>query len=103
MNNKRQIKCGLLNYEGDVLWALKVALDSYEVYDQYKKRVANFSTDEFIDFLDGHVNVTDSQGKEWNYYNEPQGAKCPFRTLLAFINYWGPFGKNGSNFSAFSK
>jgi hypothetical protein len=91
MNNKRQIKCGLLNFEGDVLWALKVALDSYEIYDQYKKQVAVLSTNKFIDFLDGCITVTDSNGKEWNYRQESNDAKYSHRKLLAFINYWGPF------------
>ena len=91
MNNKKQIRCGLLNYEGDVLWASKVALDAYEIYDQYKKRVAVFSNNELIDFLDGLITVTDSHGKVWNYKQEPREAKYSHRKLLEFINYWGPF------------
>ena len=93
MNKKRQIKCVLLTNEVEALWALKVALDSYEVYDQYEKRVAIFSTDEFIDFLDGCITVTDSNRKEWNYPQESNDAKSAHRKLLVFINYWVRFEK----------
>lgn len=43
MNNKIQIRYGLLNYEGVVIWAQKIALDSYEIYHQYEKRMTIIS------------------------------------------------------------
>ena len=86
LNNKSEIRCSLLNYEGDVLWAKRVDEDEFVIYDQDNSIVEILDMKQLLDFLDGKIELTDSLGKTWNYYNEHRDAKPSHTTLYKFIN-----------------
>ena len=85
MNNKKEKRIGLLNFEGDAIWAKKAGEDEFVVYDQWDSIVEILTRDEFFNFLDGNVELADSEGKKWNFRNEHVNAKPSYKSLVHFI------------------
>ena len=85
MNNKKEKRIGLLNYEGDAIWAKKADDDEFVIYDQWDSILEIVTKNEFFNFLDGNLEVIDSEGKKWNFRNEHVNAKPSYRSLVDFI------------------
>lgn len=83
MNKEKRI--GLLNFEGDAVWAKKANDDEFVIYDQWDSIMEILSKDDFFKFLDGDILLSDSNGKEWNYATESRDAKPSFSSLYNFI------------------
>jgi len=84
MNNR----LSLINYEGDCLWAIP-SMDNRAivVYDQHDSLCEIMPLSKFLDFLDGNVSITDSEGKEWYYPNEHRDAKPTNTMVYNFIKH----------------
>jgi hypothetical protein len=74
---------GLLNFEGNVLIAYRKN-DLYVILDQYKEVVFIASNSEFQDFIEGHLSIVDSKGKDWNFVNEHENAKPTMEKIKEF-------------------
>ena len=84
--NKKQKRLSLINYEGDNLWAIKVEEDKFIVYDQHECIVDILDFVSFCSFLDGDINLIDSDGKIWNYLKESQSSKSKINVIFDFIS-----------------
>ena len=74
-----------MNFEGDAIWAKKAGEDEFVVYDQWDSIVEILTRDEFFNFLDGNLELADSEGKKWNFRNEHVNAKPSYKSLVHFI------------------
>jgi hypothetical protein len=81
MNN---ISLGLINYEGDCLKAIKDG-DKVKIKDQHGKTLKIITLEELFDFFDGLIDITDSEGKVWNYPSESKESKVKYVKLYNFI------------------
>jgi hypothetical protein len=68
-----KISLGLINYEGDCLKAIKDG-DKVKIKDQHGKTL--------------HINITDSEGKVWNYPSESKESKVKYVKLYNFIKHF---------------
>ncbi len=75
---------GLINYEGDCLKAVKNG-DKIKIKDQYGEFVMTVTVAELYGFIDGLFNITDSQGKAWNYPSESKQSKPSYSMIYHFI------------------
>ena len=77
-------RLGLINYEGDCLYAIK---DDYgiTIKDQYGVDIQKVSVEELYGFIDGLINITDSKGKTWNYPSEHKDAKPSYSMIYHFV------------------
>ena len=78
-------KLGLINYEGDCIYAVKTGSD-YKMYDQWNTELAVWNHDEFTQFIEGFRWIEDSRGKSWNYLNESIEARPSIHRLMEFIS-----------------
>jgi hypothetical protein len=78
-------KLGLINYEGDCLRAVKINNYQVEIQDQYGETCATLMIDELYAFIDGDFDITDSQGKQWNYPKEHKDAKPSHSKVYQFV------------------
>jgi hypothetical protein len=84
--NKKFIELGLLNYEGDVLTAIRSnGGETFVITDQYKKVVDILERRELIDFIFLDRPIIDSAGKEWVYSKESNEAKPDKDKLIKFL------------------
>lgn len=83
--NKRNV-LGLINYEGDCLRAKKKSMNEYVIKDQHNVKLTTWDLNQFCDFLDGKLEITDSHGKTWNYQKEDNESKPKIMELVLFIN-----------------
>lgn len=81
MNN---ISLGLINYEGDCLKAIKYG-DKVKIKDQHGKTLKIITLEELFNFFDGLIDITDSEGKVWNYPSESKESKVKYVKLYNFI------------------
>ena len=77
-------KLGLINYEGDCLRAYRDD-ELILIQDQYLKTVGSLSIEEFYEFIDGSLEIVDSQGKSWNFANEHPEARPKPSKIYEFI------------------
>ena len=82
-NSKKSLE--LLNFEGPVLLAVKDS-DGIKILDQWKKEVAHLTVEELIQFMNGGITITDSEGKTWNYTKEHEGAKSSDADIQRFLS-----------------
>ena len=68
------IKLGLINYEGDCLRAIKKG-DKIIIKDQHGKELETTNVRGLLEFLDGRRDITDSEGKLWDYNGVHHEAK----------------------------
>lgn len=76
MNNRRDL--GLLNYEGDVL-KLNREGEQYIIYDQWDGLVEILDLSGLCRFLEGRLDLVDSEGRRWNWLE--QHSYCPNPSL----------------------
>jgi hypothetical protein len=74
----------LINYEGDCLKAI-ADNGKINIKDQYGVIVNVFSVEELYAFIDGLINIVDSQGKSWNYPSEHKEAKPSYSMIYHFV------------------
>jgi hypothetical protein len=79
-----KISLGLINYEGDCLKAIKDG-DKVKIKDQHGKTLQIITLEELFDFFDGLIDITDSEGKVWNYPSESKESKVKYVKLYNFI------------------
>ena len=79
-----KISLGLINYEGDCLKAIKDG-DKVKIKDQHGKTLKIITLEELFDFFDGLIDITDSEGKVWNYPSESKESKVKYVKLYNFI------------------
>jgi hypothetical protein len=84
---RKKNELSLLNFEGDALWAKKAGKDEYVVYDQWSSIVDVLTEDDFLNFLDGKLELSDSSGKTWNFRKEHYEAKPHYRDIINFMNH----------------
>jgi hypothetical protein len=82
--NNKMNKLGLINYEGDCLKAI-ADNGKINIKDQYGVIVNVFSVEELYAFIDGLINIVDSQGKSWNYPSEHKEAKPSYSMIYHFV------------------
>ena len=82
--NKRK-ELGLLNFEGPVIKLYKENDDEFVLYDQWDVIMDVLTFNDLCKFLDGHLLLTDSQGKTWNWAKEHSEAKPKFMELFNYI------------------
>jgi len=75
---------GLINYEGNCLRAIKSG-HRYLIKDQYGKSVGMLEADQLLDFVAGHIDITDSRGKLWNCKNESKEAIPKMHEVYEFL------------------
>lgn len=78
-------KIELLNSEGPII-ILKRTRDAFFMYDEWKFLIGKFSVESIKKFIDGKSTVIDSEGRVWNYKQQPDGMKCDSEKLENFIN-----------------
>jgi hypothetical protein len=83
--NNREKRLGLLNFEGDAVWAKKAEDDEFVIYDQWDGIMEILSKQDFLRFLDGEIELVDGEGKKWNYMREHVDSKPSHRSLYNFI------------------
>jgi len=84
-NNKRK-DLELLNYEGPVLKLFSEVPGEYAVFDQWDCIVEICSRDRLIEFLEGRVDFTDSNGKVWNFPSCHIEARTPLADVLRYMD-----------------
>lgn len=85
MNNYKALpSVVLLNSEGDILKVFKTE-QGFMVMDQHKEIVASMNAEELHQFTRGELNITDSQGREFNYSEYPMSMKPNLKMLDEFI------------------
>jgi hypothetical protein len=77
-------KFSLINHEGDVLWAIRDA-EKIVIYDQWESLVDIVDVKHFCEWLDGHIGLTDSNGKTWYWTKEYRDAKPSMFSLINFL------------------
>jgi hypothetical protein len=83
--NQKEKRIGLINYEGDAVWAKKAGDDEFVVYDQWDGIMEILTREDFFRFLDGDLELMDGEGKKWNFKKEYTEAKPSYKTLFYFI------------------
>jgi len=78
------IKLGLVNYEGDCLRAVKKG-DKIIIKDQHGEDLETTNVRGLLEFLDGNRNITDSEGKLWDYNDVHKDAKPKHSKIYEFL------------------
>ena len=78
------IKLGLINYEGDCLRAIKKG-DKIIIKDQHGEELETTNVKGLLEFLDGYRNITDSEGKSWDYNEVHKDAKPKYSKIYEFL------------------
>jgi hypothetical protein len=82
---RRIPRCRLLRHRKGNLLLRKLTSDLYELRDENSVLVEVFTTNALLDFLDGIITITDSNGKTWNYQKEHHVIRAKHRSLYALI------------------
>jgi hypothetical protein len=77
-------RLGLINYEGDCLSAIKES-DHFSILDQWGEEVAYLSQEEFNEFIDGSLHITDSRGKSWCFTEHHIDARASLTRIYDFL------------------
>ena len=84
MNLNRFKKIELLNFEGPVLTAYKLA-EGFLIIDEYKQVINFLSESDLKLFIDGKISIIDSRDRDWIYTKESQDAKPSDAELINFM------------------
>jgi hypothetical protein len=74
----------LLNSEGDILTAYKEG-ESFHILDEYKKVIDVLSKENFINFINGDLILTNSEGEKFDYPTFSEGMRRKFDVLNEFM------------------
>jgi hypothetical protein len=86
MNNPKRKDMGLLNYEGDVLKLFKTDNAELVIYDQWNCIAEVLDFEGFANFLDGRIDIVDSEGKSWNWLREHPDARTRLYKIFEYLN-----------------
>jgi hypothetical protein len=82
LNSTRSID--LLNSEGPILKLIK-SNTGFTVIDEWKVKITTLTRDEIIQFIEGNLDIIDSQNQVWSYPNISTGMKLNIPDILEFI------------------
>lgn len=86
LNKSRNGGISLINYEGSCLKAVRGEKGNIAIYDQYGELADLLDREEFLQFIEGHISIFDSEGKEWIWTKESKEARPTLSEIFNFIN-----------------
>lgn len=84
-NKSKDKRLGLINYEGDCIYAKKTPEGNILIYDQYNSLIDVADFLEMSNWIEGVIPFKDSKGKEWFYPDAHKEAKPTIEDIFNFI------------------
>jgi hypothetical protein len=84
-NKSKDKRLGLINYEGDCIYAKKTPEGNILIYDQYNSLIDVADFLEMSNWIEGVIPFKDSKGKEWFYPEAHKEAKPTVEDIFNFI------------------
>ena len=78
-------KIVLYNSEGDILWAIRLGENLYQVNDQWNRPIKNVSAVELLCIYHGIETVVDSAGRRWNLKEHSSDTRDSIDKVLEII------------------